>query len=396
MRQVSKIIRKINFSLIQFKKNLLSAKKCSTTIDLSDIENYFADLELLKKIVPNIKYKYLIRYEYYRALIFLNVVKNYEEALRLLTNILNEDNTFIQAGITLWEMLKHKGSLMLESGRRASDKDRILLKLSYFILKVAQSEEVPLTCWIKSWIIYAKSLYFNKKFEQATQVLISLLDIFANIPHEEIKFLSEINKDNKISITNVFVNFELALNFYSKFHVYRKCEDIFQDNYMKRNNYLDNLNEFIACSGEHMENIDINNHKDEDNLFAEFAVQHTEEENDSRSYEHTFTKSNANIEIDINVDDVKEGKSENTHKSLNNAIQKNTSGFIYDPNFVDLSNEFNFINDEMIEKEFKKITQFENKKVPDLNIKTISKLEEYLDNNIDNIEIQEDNFTCSI
>ncbi len=304
--------------------------------------------------------------------------------------------------------------------------NKILLKFSFFILKISQNEEISFSDWIKAIILYSKSLYYNEKFDQAIQSLIYLLDIFAITPHENIKFLSEINKDNKISITNVFVNFDLALNFYSKHHVYKKCEDIFLDNYVKKENMIlfDNLETLIENDGDQKNKIE------EENIFTLKIFEENELEKDfSRSFENNIKNVNADnlnedeiitsenkienfldpdpelyppLEINtirnlnLNLDILENFKNENLEKSLSSSSdkpKKSCSNLIYDPNFIDLSNEFNnLINDH--NDTDRKVSSFgENIKVPDLNIKTIAKLEEYLDNNIDNIGVKQENFT---
>lgn len=211
---ISKI--KFYFSLIQFKKNINSAYECSNTIDPSEIENYFSDLELLKKLNPNLKYNFELTYDYYRALIFYNVVKNTDESISLLMDIIERDCGFMRASFCLWKILKKKNL-------------QLLLKYSLFILKISHSEEVTYSEWVKSYLLLSKSLFYNKKYEQSIQVLISLLSCFTILPNENIKFLSKINKVNQISFTNVFENFESALAIFSKANIYKKCQEIFEE-----------------------------------------------------------------------------------------------------------------------------------------------------------------------
>jgi len=87
------------------------------------------------------------------------------------------------------------------------------------MLKSSHSNEVNFSEWIKSYVLYAKALYLNARYEDSVELLRNLLDVFANIPLEEVKFLSEVNKNNRISMTNVFEYFEWALNFYSKYQL---------------------------------------------------------------------------------------------------------------------------------------------------------------------------------
>jgi hypothetical protein len=46
---------------------------------------------------------------------------------------------------------------------------------------------------------------------------------------DEIRSLAEINKQNSIQLTNVSMNLDHALDFYSRYSVYKKCELIFTE-----------------------------------------------------------------------------------------------------------------------------------------------------------------------
>lgn len=384
--------------------------------------------------MPNLKYKYSLTYEYFRALIFAKVVKNSEEAVRLLTNIINEDNYYIEASFSLWKILQKyfllKEKEISSPNRSKSPKsvkpnkeeiNGILLKFSYFMIKICQNEEISFSDWIKAYVLYSKSLYYNKKYDQAIQILISLLDIFANIPHEDIKFLSEINKDNKISITNVFVNFDTALNFYSKYHVFRKCEEIFINNYNRKDNIILFDKENDSNLEEEEKQIEVENKLQENLLNLNLNLEIKEVKHDVSNYNdlpiqeaeidsiRSLEKNLLPIQNDIITNEkvtkqylVKENKKNETKKmDKSNSTRssgkrkKNISNLVYDPNFIDLSNEFNNILNEDNDSEMRKVCNTGDEfKILDLNIKTLDKFEEYLDNNIDNIEVQQDNFTC--
>jgi hypothetical protein len=388
--------------------------------------------------MPNIKYKYSLTYEYFRALIFAKVVKNSEEAIRLLTNLINEDNYFVEASFSLWKILQ---KLFLQKEKETNSPNRsksqkslkpskqeinsVLLKFSYFMIKICQNEEVSFSDWIKAYILYSKSLYYNERYDQAIQVLISLLDIFANMPHEDIKFLSEINKDNKISITNVFVNFDTALNFYSKYHVFKKCEEIFLNNYYKKENIVlfenvENINNFedehdIELENKLQENLlklnlDLESKKEKVDVSNDNHLILQEGDSDSiRSLEKNLMPIKSDIIKNKNSNkhyphleiDNKKNDAEKLEKSLSTPSsgkpKKNMSNLIYDPNFIDLSNEFNNIMNDENDSEIRKVcNKGDDFKIPDLNIRTLDKFEEYLDNNIDNLEVQQDNFTCKL
>jgi hypothetical protein len=112
-----------------------------------------------------------------------------------------------------------------------------LIDFSFYLVKISHNSEVLFEDWLKSYILYSKALYLDNKLNDALELLRGLLDIFANIPLDEIKYLSEINKNNKISLkNNNFFDFDYVLSFYSKYHIYSKCEAIFT----KRIKYLDN------------------------------------------------------------------------------------------------------------------------------------------------------------
>jgi hypothetical protein len=121
----------------------------------------------------------------------------------------------MNAYFALWKILKYKKEY------------RMLLLFSHFMIKNAHDHEVTFGDWLKSYILYSNALYYNNRYDDAIELLRSLLDIFSNIPIEEIKYLTEIYKTNKVSTTNNLVNFDKALGFYNKYHVYKKCEAIF-------------------------------------------------------------------------------------------------------------------------------------------------------------------------
>jgi hypothetical protein len=117
---------------------------------------------------------------------------------------------------------------------KINKKKKILLRFSLYLLKISHSSEVSYEDWIKCYVLFSKALYLDGKLDDALELLRGILDIFANIPLDDIKYLSEINKNNKISLKNNFFNFDFALSFYSKYHVYSKCEAIFKSVYKTR------------------------------------------------------------------------------------------------------------------------------------------------------------------
>jgi hypothetical protein len=132
----------------------------------------------------------------------------------------------MNAYYSIWRLLK------------INKKNKSLLQFSFYLIKIAHSAEVTYEDWLKSYILFSKALFLDGKLDDALEILRGLLDIFANIPLDEIKYLSEINKNNKISLKNNFFNFDYALSFYSKYHVYAKCEAIFRSTFKSRENKI--------------------------------------------------------------------------------------------------------------------------------------------------------------
>lgn len=111
---------------------------------------------------------------------------------------------------------------------------KLLMSYSFFMLKISHMNEVSLSHWIKTYICYAKALYRNLKYEDSITLLRNVLDIFVTIPLEEIKFLQKVSKVNKISLTNIYINFDNALKFYSKYSIYEKNTGIFHFAFKKK------------------------------------------------------------------------------------------------------------------------------------------------------------------
>ena len=162
----------------------------------------------------------------------------------------------MQAHFALWRVLK------------SLKENKVLLKFSFFMVKCSHSNEVNSSEWIKAYILYAQALFLNAKYEDAIELLRNLLDLFANIPIDEIKFLSEVNKNNKISLTNVFEYFEWALNFYSKNHVYEKSKAIFNFNFKKK---FKKIEIFMVNPLKIPQKPDINNHSIISNNLNKFS-----------------------------------------------------------------------------------------------------------------------------
>jgi len=115
----------------------------------------------------------------------------------------------------LWKILKY------------SDEKKLFLYFSFYMVKIAHSNEVSFSDWIKAFILLSKALFLNSMTDDGINLLRNLLDVYACIPIEDLKYLSEIYRINNISLTNMFVNFDTSLKYFSKYHVYEKTKGLF-------------------------------------------------------------------------------------------------------------------------------------------------------------------------
>jgi hypothetical protein len=310
--QSNKNLSKILPSTTQGKNNNMTSTYTNThtnsnSTNTSKLTNYLKTLQSIKEIEVNLKMNKNFVYDYYKALCYFYIDKNVSEGIRILMNIINTKKHYMNALFALWKIL----AFLREY--------KLLLNLSYFIIKIAHRNEVSASDWIKSYMLYSKALMYNKKYDEAIILLINTLDLFAHVPLEEAKYLNSIYKQNKISTTNFFVNFDKALQFYSKYHVYKKSQAIFQHNY-------------------------------------------------------TLKKGRKNMKNDIFLNNVIDIKSERENKETDTLIQismmntfksSNTTNSVIElQNKIDSSNTLN-----------------------DLEIDNINKLEEYIESNIDSIEV---------
>jgi hypothetical protein len=166
--------------------------------------------------VPNIKENYIVTYEYLKGIIQLYVYKNNSVALRTLINIIHKNNIFMPAYFSLWDLIK------------SEENYKFLLKFSLFTIKTAHSNCVETQFLVRSYYNYSKALVLNNENDDAIKLLLILLDNYAPIKCDDIKFLKNIYKDNKITHKHGFQNFEEALKFYSKNHIVEKVEPIFK------------------------------------------------------------------------------------------------------------------------------------------------------------------------
>ena len=241
----------------------------------------------------------------------------------------------MNAYFSIWKIIKIKKNF------------RILLNFSYYTIKQSHDEEVSFQDWLKAYILFSKALILNNHFNEGLELLRSLLDIFSNIPLEEIKYLSEIHKSNRVSTTNNFVNFDNALNFYSKYHVYKKCEAIFHFNYKTK-------------TGKQRYKI---NSEEKKNYFSPRK---------SKSFTSQFNINDTNaINNDTNW----------LKTEFENSVGQ-------DP--ISMNEDYNKFNEMLNNKK----TETDDVIIEELFIDTVEKLEEYIEKYIDNINVKEEN-TCN-
>lgn len=190
----------------------------------SKIDYYLEKIQFIKEIEPNIKYFKSVIYEYHKAVSLFYVDKSIFDALKILFNIINAKKHFMPAHFQIWKILNFLQDY------------KLLLDFSYFTIKVSHLNEVAFNDWTQSYVYYAKALYLNGKSEEAVNLLKNVLDVFSITPLEKVKLLSEIAKSNSIASSNVFENFDKALTFYSKYHVFQKNEEIFENNFSHQRN----------------------------------------------------------------------------------------------------------------------------------------------------------------
>lgn len=284
----------------------------SNSTNNSKLSNYLKTLQSIKEIEVNLKMNKSFVYEYYKALCYFYIDKNVSEGIKILMNIINTKKHYMNALFALWKIL----AFLREY--------KLLLNFSYFIIKIAHRNEVSASDWIKSYMLYSKALMFNKKYDEAIILLINTLDLFAHVPLEEAKYLNSIYKLNKISTTNFFVNFDKALQFYSKYHVYKKNQAIFQHNYTLKKVRKNMKSDMF-----------LNNH----NNLVELKSDKESRENDSQN------------QIQVSM-----------MNSLRSSLTANS--------VVELQNKIDSSNT-----------------LQDLEIDNLNKLEEYIESNIDNIEV---------
>lgn len=256
---------------------------------------------------------------------------------------------------------------------------KILLKFSLMMLKSSHSNEVNFSEWIKSYVLYAKALFLNARYEDSVELLRNLLDVFANVPLEEVKFLSEVNKNNKISLTNVFEEFEWALNFYSKHHVYMKSKTIFGLNFSRKYLKESSKENLILKEGKMIESKqNLENHLNKSSNSGIFILNQDEYE---QNLEHSMEGYRSGFIIQ--------------HDNNNNVILDNNANnqgeFEFDKEMLFKDREIENLK-ESLESKIKQ-SPVTTETTTNIDINEPNKLEEYIESKIDSISIPKTN-TC--
>jgi hypothetical protein len=344
-------------SLMEFKKNLKFVKNLETnkkTEKTERLKDFITDLQAIKELQPNIRENFSYFYEYQRGLIHLYIENDFEGALKIFMNVINSSKLFMKAYFQIWKILKKTSEY------------KVLLNFSYFMIRQSHNDEVNNHEWVKSYILYSKALFLNNRHEEAIQLLLNVLDIFAHIPLDEIKFLKEINKCNKIFTTNNFINFDYVLSFYSKYHVYKKSEAIFHFN-------------FKCKSGKEKFLID--------ELGSEF--------NSNFSNRKKIVKSFLNRSSTLVTETISKNKT-NSIFILNPLIDPLNP--INQPSINEDLQQTIYLEENLSDEEKIKSNNLYyllDSKIADVNINSVEKLEDYIEKQIEKIEIAEE-YTCKI
>jgi hypothetical protein len=98
------------------------------------------------------------------------------------------------------------------------------------MIKIFQYDEVPLDIWINSYILYSKALFLNGKIDSSLALLGFCIDIFPCFPIKDLKFVGEIQKNNKNNIKSNIFDQEILGSFYNRINIFNKCSNIFKEN----------------------------------------------------------------------------------------------------------------------------------------------------------------------
>jgi hypothetical protein len=339
----------------------------TTDVDFKKINN---DLNIIKNRIPNIKDNYAITYEYLKGLIQLYVQKNYSSSLRIFINIIHRNSTFMLAHFALWDLIK------------LEEDYKFLLKFSLFTLKVAHSNGVELSYWVNSYYNYAKALVLNNENDDAIKLLIILLDNFASIKLDDIKYLNSIYKENKVSYTLNFKNFDAGLKFYSKNYIFDKAEYIFKKHHkFKKNDKKINSDQILISVDQSEQNTLVHSDKSKNTHRDSHQIQEIPEINNEILDNLGFFDSIQNNSINYCAT---EPQFLNTVEEINN---DNITSHI-DPMTIDVNKkeELPHIDESVIEKE-----EYDSDgSLLDLEITEMNNFEKFIDKNLENFIINGD------
>lgn len=348
----------------------------------------------------------LFRFFMLKVLIIFNILGNIFESIKILLNILNQKKNYIPALFMIWRILKFSGE------------KKLLLFFSFYMVKISHLNEVSFQDWVKAYTLLSKALFLNELIDDSINILINLLDIFACIPLEDFKFLSEIYRQNNISLTNMFVNFDSSLKFFSKFHVYEKSRGVFltlekirrkgdqKERIFFNDFYNYNLNKSektqktpeTNTSDCNSQDINIEFQKKNKSLYNSIITQR--DSNPKRERSHDDPKNRNSLKgRKISKQRLKSSDS-NLNNSKNNLNDKNISPISANKENAENSNSRNIkiidpltlnvdeVKKEQIQNEKKKEKKKSTKS--EINIDDFSKLQKFIDDNIKNIEIPVD------
>lgn len=204
----------MSFSRLQYSQTTHDNQELE--INEHTLSDYLNDLEKLITYEPNLKFNRSTTYEYYRGYIIFLINKDIDKALEICINLIDYNKSFFPAIKIIWKIIK----LHFKD-------ETLLLKFSLLAIHLTFNSEVTTDDWLQVYLLYAKALMLNRKLNDALDILRNLLDLFAIINLDNLAYLNQIYKANKKTSTNNLLDLDYILSFYSRSHVYNKCEDIF-------------------------------------------------------------------------------------------------------------------------------------------------------------------------
>jgi hypothetical protein len=225
-----------------------------------------------------------------------------------------------------------------------SGEKRLLLLFSFFMVKISHLNEVSFKDWINAYILLSKALFINHLIDDSINVLINLLDIFACIPLEDFKFLSEIYRQNNISLTNMFLNFDNSLKYFSKYHVYEKSKGVFL--LLERMLRNSNINKRIFLNDNNNQNSNIDGFDKSDKTHKTPETEIYSSDCNSQDFylddkKRNKSSNNSNFKRDITIINNREREKSNDNKKNNKNNKYN----------IRINKFQNIIKDEKIIKE---------------------------------------------